>query len=93
MNCSMMLPHGTPGLDAVSAPASLRQVPGVPLLVHSHIDRCSREPLELTASVPTSIAFQWSDAAVGAGSSLVIVGLAIGGYFVLRRRHLHVRVT
>ena len=48
---------------------------------------------QLTASVPTSIAFQWSDAAVGAGSSLVIVGLAIGGYFVLRRRHLHVRVT
>jgi hypothetical protein len=48
---------------------------------------------ELAASVPTSIAFQWSDAAVGAGSSLVIVGFAIGGYFVLRRRHLHVRVT
>ena len=48
---------------------------------------------ELAASVPTSTAFQWSDAAVGAGSSLVIVGLAMGGYFVLRRRHLHVRVT
>jgi hypothetical protein len=48
---------------------------------------------ELTASVPTSIAFQWSDAAVGAGSSLVIVGLAIGGYFVLRRRHLHLRLS
>ena len=48
---------------------------------------------EPTASVATSIAFQWSDAAVGAGSSLVVVGLAIGGYFVLRRRHLHVRVT
>ena len=44
-------------------------------------------------SIPTSTAFQWSDAAVGAGSSLVLVGLAIGGYFVLRRRHLHVRVT
>ena len=44
-------------------------------------------------SIPTSIAFQWSDAAVGAGSSLVVVGLAIGGYFVLRRRHLQVRVT
>ena len=48
---------------------------------------------EPTASVATSTAFQWSDAAVGAGSSLVVVGLAIGGYFVLRRRHLHVRVT
>ena len=48
---------------------------------------------ESTASVATSIAFQWSDAAVGAGSSLLVVGLAIGGYFVLRRRHLHVRVT
>jgi hypothetical protein len=48
---------------------------------------------EPTASVATSIAFQWSDAAVGAGSSLVVVGLAIGGYFVLRRRHLHLRVT
>jgi hypothetical protein len=48
---------------------------------------------ELAASVPTSTAFQWSDAAVGAGSSLVVVGLAMGGYFVLRRRHLHVRVT
>jgi hypothetical protein len=48
---------------------------------------------EPTASVATSIAFQWSDAAVGAGSSLVVLGLAIGGYFVLRRRHLHVRVT
>jgi hypothetical protein len=45
------------------------------------------------ASVPTSIAFQWSDAAVGAGSSLVIVGVAMGGYFVLRRRHPQVRVT
>jgi hypothetical protein len=48
---------------------------------------------EPTASVATSIAFQWSDAAVGAGSSLVVVGLAIGGYFVLRRRHLRLRVT
>jgi hypothetical protein len=48
---------------------------------------------ELTASVPTSTAFQWSDAAVGAGSSLVIVGLAMGGYLVLRRRHLHLRLS
>jgi hypothetical protein len=48
---------------------------------------------EPMASVATSIAFQWSDAAVGAGSFLVIFGLAIGGYFVLRRRHLHVKVT
>ena len=48
---------------------------------------------EPTASVATSIAFQWGDAAVGAGSSLVVVGLAIGGYFVLRRRHLQVKLS
>jgi hypothetical protein len=53
----------------------------------------SAQTPEPTGSVATSISFQWSDAAVGAGSSLVVVGLAIGGYFVLRRRHLHVRVT
>jgi hypothetical protein len=51
------------------------------------------QTLEPVASIPTSTAFQWSDAAVGAGSSMVVVGLAIGGYFVLRRRLLHVRVT
>jgi hypothetical protein len=51
------------------------------------------QALEPVASVPTSTAFQWSDAAVGAGSSLVIVGLTMGGYFVLRRRQLHVRVS
>jgi hypothetical protein len=48
---------------------------------------------EPTAGVPTSTAFQWTDAAVGAGSSLVIVGLAMGGYLVLRRRHLHVKLS
>jgi hypothetical protein len=48
---------------------------------------------EPAASVPTSSAFQWDDAAVGAGSSLAIVGLAMGGYLVLRRRHLHVKLS
>jgi hypothetical protein len=51
------------------------------------------QTLEPTASVPTSTAFQWSDAAVGAGSSLVVVGLAMGAYLVLRRRHLHLRLS
>jgi hypothetical protein len=51
------------------------------------------QTLEPVASIPTSTAFQWSDAAVGAGSSLVIVGLAMGGYLVLRRRHLHPKLS
>jgi hypothetical protein len=48
---------------------------------------------EPTVSIPTSTTFQWSDAAVGAGSSLVVVGLAMGGYLVLRRRHFHLRLS
>jgi hypothetical protein len=60
---------------------------GIPVKGESYV---APEP---AASVPTSTTFQWSDAAVGAGSSLAIVGLAMGGYLVLRRHRLHVRLS
>jgi hypothetical protein len=42
---------------------------------------------------PTSTAFQWGDAGIGAASSFGIVALAFGGVLVLRRRRVHLRMS
>jgi hypothetical protein len=48
------------------------------------------EPLAApqNASAPSGSDFQWGDAGIGAGGALVIAFTAIGGVFLLRRRHV-----